>query len=151
MPDKLSKYKRIEKQLAQMFTKILNPISRMATVAALLHHKFSKFYWTGFYLFEDRNLIIGPYQGTLACMVLTKHTGVCWSAVDREKSIIVPDVHKFPGHIACDEKTNSEIVVLMKDPNGVIKGVLDIDSTDFDSFDENDLKGLEKIVKLIYQ
>jgi GAF domain-containing protein len=94
--------------------------------------------------------MVGPYQGTVACIKLARNTGVCRAAINSNETVIVPDVHKFPGHIACDSKTNSEIVVPLKDNSGKIIGVLDVDSREFDSFDETDKEGLEKIAQLIY-
>ena len=128
-----------------------NPLSAMATAVAILHNKMDHFYWTGFYLLDDKGeLMVGPYQGTVACIRLAKDTGVCWAAINKKETVIVPDVHKFPGHIACDSKTNSEIVIPLRDKDGKITGVLDVDSRRFNSFDEIDKEGLERIVGLIY-
>ena len=147
---KEGRYGRIYRQLEKLLEPHDNPLSAMATIAAVLHNKMDYFFWTGFYLLDDKvELMVGPYQGTVACIKLARDTGVCWAAINRGQTVIVPDVHKFPGHIACDSKTNSEIVVPVKDENGKIIGVLDVDSRDFDSFDETDKKGLEKIVHLI--
>ncbi len=147
---KEGRYGRIYRQLEKLLEPHDNPLSAMATIAAVLHNKMDYFFWTGFYLLDDKGeLMVGPYQGTVACIKLARDTGVCWAAINRGQTVIVPDVHKFPGHIACDSKTNSEIVVPVKDENGKIIGVLDVDSRDFDSFDETDKKGLEKIVHLI--
>ena len=121
----------------------------MATVAAILHHKMDGFFWTGFYLLRDGNLIVGPYQGPAACQVLPKDTGVCWTGINRGESIIVPDVEKFPGHIACDSRSKSEIVVPVRDNTGQVIAVLDVDSKQLNQFDETDAAGLEKIVGLI--
>ena len=122
----------------------------MATIAAVLHHKMKGFFWTGFYLLDDGELIVGPYQGSLACIVLKKDTGVCWAGINRAETVIVPDVHQFPGHIACDSRSNSEIVVPLRDASGHIIGVLDVDSTEFGTFDEVDAIWLEQIIKLIH-
>jgi GAF domain-containing protein len=121
----------------------------MATVAALLHHKMPHFFWTGFYLLDKGELIVGPYQGSLACLVLEKGKGVCWAAVQRRKTVIVPDVHKFPGHIACDSRSRSELVVPLFDENREIWGVLDVDSRSLDAFSNVDKEWLEKIVRMI--
>lgn len=147
---KKAKYKRITEQLTELFVKTENPAARMATISAILHNKFNYFFWTGFYLLDNGELTVGPYQGSLACLVLKKHTGVCWAGVDTGKTVIVEDVHKFPGHIACDCRSNSEIVVPLRDKTGLIIGVLDIDSEKFSTFDEVDGECLEKIVNLIY-
>jgi GAF domain-containing protein len=121
----------------------------MATVVALLHHKMG-FFWTGFYLLNDGRLLVGPYQGTVACQELEKNKGVCWAGINQEKTIVVPDVNQFPGHIACDSHSKSEISIPLKDKNGKILGVLDVDSKTLDSFDEVDAKALERIVGLIF-
>jgi GAF domain-containing protein len=121
----------------------------MATIAALLHNKMPHFFWTGFYLLEAGELVVGPYQGSLACMVLEKKKGVCWAGILRRMTIIVPDVHKFPGHIACDSRSNSEIVVPLFDEKNKAWSVLDVDSQNFNAFSEVDKEWLEKIVRLI--
>lgn len=146
---KARRYGRIREQLAGLFAKGGDPIARMATAAALLHAKMPGFSWTGFYLLRDGELTVGPYQGPLACMVLAAHTGVCWAGIDRGETVIVPDVHAFPGHIACDARSRSEIVVPLRDRSGSIVGVLDVDSTHLAHFDETDQAGLEPIVALI--
>jgi len=105
------RYKRIYEQLRGLFTKTNDKIARMATIVAVLHHKMPHFFWTGFYRIVDGELIVGPYQGPLACQVLEKNKGVCWACVNRKETIIVPDVEKFPGHIACDPRSKSEITV----------------------------------------
>jgi GAF domain-containing protein len=121
----------------------------MATVTALLFHKFPYYFWTGFYLLKEGELVVGPYQGPLACQVLEKEKGVCWAGILRGETIVVPDVHKFPGHIACDSRSNSEIVVPLLAPDGSVTGVLDVDSTDLNAFSEIDKVWLEKIVALL--
>ena len=121
----------------------------MATIAALLHHKMPHFFWTGFYMLFEGNLIVGPYQGPLACQVLEKEKGVCWASISRKKTLVIPDVHAFPGHIACDSRSNSEIAVPLFEDIGSVWGVLDIDSKEFDAFSELDGYWLEKITKLI--
>ena len=143
------RYGRIYEQLSGLLTATDNIISRMATVAAVLHHKMDGFYWTGFYLLNDGNLLVGPYQGPVACQVLAKHTGVCWTGINEQKTIIVPDVEQFPGHIACDSRSRSEIVIPVRNRDGQIIAVLDVDSNHLDQFDETDASGLEKIVGLI--
>jgi len=143
------RYKRIYEQLRELVLKTENKIARMATIAAILHHKMAQFFWTGFYILIDGELIIGPYQGPLACQILEKEKGVCWTGVTSKKTIIVPDVHKFPGHVACDSRSNSEIVVPLIDKENQVWGVLDVDSRKFDAFSESDKEWLEKIVKLI--
>lgn len=122
----------------------------MATITAVLHHKFDYYFWTGFYLLQEGELTVGPYQGPVACIRLKKDTGVCWAAINSKNAVVVPDVHLFPGHIACDSRSNSEIVVPLKNPKGEIVGVLDVDSKDLASFDEADKAGLERILTLVY-
>ena len=148
---KLRRYQRIRSQLAGELTKTDDPIARMATIVALLHHKQPRFFWTGFYrLAENGDLVVGPYQGTLACQVLPAGQGVCGASVARSETLVVPDVHAFPGHIACDGRSNSEIVVPVPDVEGTIVGVLDVDSTDLDHFDAVDAEQLEAIVAEVY-
>ncbi len=147
---KMARYGRIAAQLAELFVKTSDPLARMATTAALLHAKMPGFLWTGFYLLRDGELLVGPYQGPLACLVLPAHTGVCWAGIDRGETVVVPDVHAFPGHIACDSRSRSEIVVPLRDGQGRVVGVLDIDSQRPAHFDEADRAGLEPIVAMIY-
>jgi L-methionine (R)-S-oxide reductase len=146
---KKGRYGRMYKQLEELLSKPGNPESRMATTAALLHHHMKDFFWTGFYLLREGELVVQTYQGPLACQVLEKNKGVCWAGINQEKTIIVPDVHKFPGHIACDSRSRSEIVVPVRNHEGQITGVLDIDSKLPGNFDETDAHGLEKIVSLL--
>jgi GAF domain-containing protein len=143
------RYERIYEQLQGLFSKTENRTARMATTAALLHHKMHHYFWTGFYTLIEGELIVGPYQGPLACQVLEKKKGVCWASVEKEKTIVVPNVHKFPGHIPCDSRSNSEIVVPLLSGDSQVWGVLDVDSQKFDAFSEIDKEWLEKIVKLI--
>ncbi len=143
------RYKRIYNQLQELLLKTENKIARMATVAALLHPKMPHFFWTGFYILTKGELTVGPYQGSLACQVLEKKKGVCWAGIERKKTIIVPDVHKFPAHIACDSRSSSEIVVPLFNKDNQVWGILDVDSRKFDAFSEVDKEWLEKIVKLI--
>lgn len=146
---KEGRYSRIYEQLQDLLKATPNKDARMATVVAVLHHKMDYFFWTGFYLLDQGELIVRTYQGPVACQVLKKNTGVCWEGINRMQTIVVPDVHQFPGHIACDSRSNSEIVVPLFDQAGEVIGVLDVDSKDYGSFDETDAAWLEKIVKLI--
>ncbi len=143
------RYSRIYHQLQELLIQTKNRAARMSTIAALLHHKMPHFFWTGFYLLIDGDLIVGSYQGPLACQVLEKNKGVCWAGVNQSRTIIVPDVHKFPGHIVCDSRANSEIVVPLFDKNNCVWGVLDVDGRKLDAFSEVDKEWLEKIVELI--
>jgi GAF domain-containing protein len=124
------------------------PISLYANLSALLKQTLSDVSWVGFYLFNGTALYLGPFQGKVACVDITLDRGVCGLAARTKKTVIVPDVHKFPGHIACDEGSNSEIVIpLMK--NNQLIGVLDIDSYTFARFDKVDQTYLEKFVQSI--
>jgi L-methionine (R)-S-oxide reductase len=147
---KEGRYQRIIKQLEELTAKPGTPLSRMATVAAVLHHKMEYFFWTGFYLYEDDRLIVGPYQGPVACQELEKGKGVCWAAIIRDAAVVVPDVTLFPGHIACDSRSKSEITLPVKDKSGHIRAVFDADASDTNQFDETDERYLQQIIDLIY-
>ena len=146
---KEQRYERLYQQIRELIKEKKYPLARMATIVAVLHHKMEHHFWTGFYLLEDGELIVGPYQGPVACILLKKNTGVCWAGVNEEKPIVVPDVQQFPGHIACDSRSRSEIVVPLRNSEGKIRGVLDVDSKDLGSFDDVDAEWLEKILQLI--
>ncbi|MFN8208506.1 MAG: GAF domain-containing protein [Bacteroidales bacterium] len=148
---KEGRYARIYEQLVPLVQKTNVPLARMSTIVAVLHHKMEYFFWTGFYLLNEGDLVVGPYQGSLACQVLSRHTGVCWAAIDRRQAVVVPDVHAFENHIACDSRSNSEITIPLYDRNEEIIGVLDVDSKDFNSFDETDAQWLTKIAELVYR
>jgi GAF domain-containing protein len=150
MNEKLAgKYQRIINQLAELFEKTDDPEAHMATVCALLYHKFPKNFWVGFYFLKNGELTVKCYQGPLACQTLAKDKGVCWASINSKKTIIVSDVEKFPGHIACDSRSRSEIVVPVFNGIGNVIGVLDIDSDKPDSYSETDKKFLEKIINII--
>ena len=148
------RYARIATQLTELFQEgpkaADDPVARMATVCALLHHKMPHYFWTGFYLLRDDRLVVGPYQGPVACAVLPGPEGVCWAAVTRGGTVVVPDVHAFPGHVACDGRSRSEIVVPLRQTDATIVGVLDVDSDRPDAFTDSDREGLERIVALVY-
>jgi GAF domain-containing protein len=144
-----ARYDRIHDQLVELFEKNDDPVARMATISALLHHKMPHFFWTGFYRMIDGKLKVGPYQGPLACAVLDGPEGVCWACVNRRASIVVPDVHAFEGHVACDERSQSEVVVPVFHGDELV-AVLDVDSDRPDAFTDTDRVGLEKIVGLIF-
>lgn len=152
--DTEKKYKRYERLYQQIDGLIKNKsylTANMATIVAVLHHKMDYFFWTGFYMLTEGELIVGPYQGPVACILLKKDTGVCWAGINQKETIVVPDVEKFPGHIACDSRSQSEIVVPLRDPSGKILGILDIDSSSLNSFDHVDAEWLEKILKLLWK
>lgn len=147
---KSGRYERLYEQIEILLKKSNNPYSNMATIVAVLHHKMNYFFWTGFYLLNEGKLQVGPYQGSLACIDLPENTGVCWKGICDEKPVIVSDVHQFPGHIACDSRSNSEIVVPVFDKKGQIMGVLDVDSDQKNSFDAVDAEWLSKIVAMVF-
>jgi GAF domain-containing protein len=147
---KTNLYERIYLQIKDLCSATDNPYSRMATINAILHHKMPINFWTGFYMLDGEELVVGPYQGTLACLKLKRNTGVCWSAINLKKSVVVADVSKFPGHISCSPLSKSEIVVPLRDLSGRITGVLDIDSKELGAFDDDDRVSLEKLVVLVY-
>jgi L-methionine (R)-S-oxide reductase len=146
---KRRRYSRIKEQLAGLLIRTDDRLARMATVAALLHHKMDGFFWTGFYFVRGNRLVVGPYQGPVACQELEHNKGVCWAAVNRNEIIMVEDVDKFPGHIACDARSKSEIVVPVRNKNNEVFAVLDIDSSRYANFDRVDATGLEEIVAMI--
>jgi L-methionine (R)-S-oxide reductase len=146
---KESRYKRLLEQIGELLKKSSDGTAHMATVSAVLYHKMEYFFWCGFYRLVDGELVVGPYQGPVACQILKKNTGVCWAGVNEKKTVVVPDVEKFPGHIACDSRSKSEIVVPVKDKHNEVIAVLDIDSDAYNSFDDVDAKYLEMIVALL--
>jgi GAF domain-containing protein len=143
------RYRRLHVQLAALSDKTPDPVARMATIAALVFHKFDYFFWCGFYRLVQGELVVGPYQGPLACQVLAKGRGVCWAGINQSRTIVVPDVTQFPGHIACDSRSRSEIVVPFRDGSGNVAGVLDADSDRLAQFDDVDARRLEEIVALL--
>lgn len=147
---KEGRYSRIYNQLTELVKKSNSPTARMATIIAVLHHKMDTFFWTGFYLIENGEMTVNIYQGPVACQVLEKNKGVCWAAFNKKETVVVEDVHQFPNHIACDSRSNSEIVVPLKNRNGEIIGVLDVDSKEKAAFDKVDARWLEKILNLIH-
>jgi L-methionine (R)-S-oxide reductase len=146
---KQGRYTRIVIQLNSLLTKTVDPIARMATISAILYHKMDYFFWCGFYRVDGKKLIVGPYQGPAACQVL-EGKGVCIASVEKREPVIVQDVEKFPGHIACDSRSKSEIVVPVYDSEGNLVAVFDVDSKELDSFDDTDRIFLEKIVKQVF-
>ena len=147
--NKKEKYAEVFRMIQSVVEGESDIIANMANVAALLHEEFG-FWWTGFYRVEQesKQLVLGPFQGPVACTRIPFGKGVCGTAWERAETVIVPDVHQFPGHIACSSASNSEIVVPVFQGKKVI-AVLDIDSTEFNTFDQTDKEWLEKIVSLI--
>lgn len=120
----------------------------MATINSVLANKFPYYFWTGFYRNISGRLVVGPYIGTVGCLRIEFGRGVCGTAAARRETVIVPDVEQFPGHIACDSRSRSEIVVPVFNTRGELLAVFDVDSTELASFDEDDRAGLEKICAL---
>lgn len=150
MSKKLEKYDRLYEQIRQYVVTTENIWARLATIEAVLHHKMQAFFWTGVYVLEDGELIVRSYQGPVACQKLKQHTGVCWAAVDSGETVIVGDVSDFPGHIACNPASKSEIVIPLRDAEGKIFGCLDVDSDRSQAFDTEDEQGLRKVLSLMY-
>ena len=143
-------YRRVTKEIRATLEGETDLIASMATIACLLHHSFDHLFWTGFYrVVAPGELLIGPYQGTLGCLHISFDRGVCGAAARREETIVVPNVHQFPGHIACDSNSKSEIVVPVFNERDEMIAVLDVDSTEYDAFDEVDKRHLEEIVTFL--
>jgi L-methionine (R)-S-oxide reductase len=139
-------YALIHAALAQLLGEERDVVASMATASSLLHHGFG-FLWTGFYRVVSPSLLrVGPYQGTVGCLEIRFGSGVCGTAAADRRTVIVPDVHDFPGHITCDPRSRSEIVVPVMDSQGALIAVLDIDSDHPRAFDDRDRAGLERVV-----
>ena len=150
MNTKEEKYSEIYPQLLSIVEGEPDLIANMANIAALLHEQFS-FWWTGFYRVESEDmLVLGPFQGPVACTHIKKGRGVCGTAWSEDTTQVVPDVEQFPGHIACSSESKSEIVVPVHDTSGRVFAVLDIDSSEYSTFDHIDQKWLEKICEDIF-
>lgn len=148
--DKADRYAEIGKEIAAVIEGEPSRIARMASIASLLHHAFEHYFWTGFYLVDpDKGdeLVVGPYQGTTGCLRIPFGRGVCGTAAAEKRTLIVRDVEAFPGHIACDVRSRSEIVVPVLDGQGTLIAVLDVDSDRPGAFDEADRTGLEAILR----
>ena len=146
--EKAEKYRLLERQVAALLEGETDVIAKMANVAAVLHETFG-FWWTGFYRVAGDELVLGPFQGPVACMHIPFGKGVCGTAWKRNETVVVPNVEQFPGHIACSSASRSEIVVPVHGPDGAVTAVLDIDSDRLATFDEEDKVWLEKIVTLL--
>jgi len=157
-PDRLSaekaeRYREVADQIAAVLAGEPDRTARMATVAAMLHQAFDRFFWTGFYVVDPGKtdeLVVGPYQGTLGCLRIAFGRGVCGAAAVSRRTQIVEDVHAFPGHIACDSRSLSEIVVPVLDASGALIAVFDVDSTELAAFDRTDGEGLERILEDVF-
>lgn len=146
--EKVEKYKLLLEQIKSLTEGETDVVAKMANVAAVIHSEMG-FWWTGFYRVVGGELVLGPFQGPVACMHIPFGRGVCGTAWKQGETIVVPDVEQFPGHIACSSESRSEIVVPVFSGSGEITAVLDIDSRELGTFDEVDKEWLEKIVKVI--
>ena len=151
--DKAEAYRQLAEEISSVVAGETSQIARYASAACLMALAFKpRFFWTGFYLVDPlkaNELVVGPYQGTLGCLRIPFGKGVCGHVAATRQPIIVPDVHAFPGHIACDSASNSEIVVPVFYADGSLAAVLDIDSTEYDAFDAVDQAGLVEICRTL--
>ncbi|MBR6377334.1 MAG: GAF domain-containing protein [Oscillospiraceae bacterium] len=146
----MTDYNLLNSQLAALVEGIPHPISNLANAAALLWHSLPNLNWAGFYLLEGDILVLGPFQGKTACIESPLGRGVCGTAAREDKTQLVPDVHAFRGHIACDSASNSELVVPLR-KNGEVVGVLDLDSPSLNRFTEEDRIGLEAFAAILQE
>ena len=144
----MTNYKLLHQQLLSLTEGVGDTISNLANASALLFHTLEGLNWAGFYLYKEGALLLGPFQGKTACTKIPMGKGVCGTAAEKGETIVVPDVHAFPGHIACDGDSNSEIVIPLY-LRGSLYGVLDIDSPVFDRFSEEDREGLERFARAL--
>ncbi len=143
-------YRKAGKEILKRLQYERDMIANLGNTSAILNEFMEDINWVGFYLFKNNQLILGPFQGKAACVRIAIGKGVCGTAFEKEMTLIVPDVHKFPGHIACDDRSNSEIVIPVMCGDKKI-GVLDIDSPIKNRFDETDQKYLEEIVEFLVE
>ena len=152
--DRRGRYAELSDEVAAVLEGEGDPTARMATVAAMLHAAFpERFLWTGFYVVDaarGTELVVGPYQGALGCLRIAFGRGVCGAAAERGETLVVDDVDAFPGHIACDSRSRSEIVVPVRDGAGRLLAVLDVDSAQPAAFDADDRTGLEAITARVF-
>jgi GAF domain-containing protein len=151
--DKATRYGELAGEIAAVLDGEPNHVARMSTVASMLAQSFPQFFWTGFYVVDlerPHELVVGPYQGTLGCLRIAFGRGVCGTSAAERRTIIVPDVDAFPGHIACDSRSRSEIVVPVFDGHGRLIAVLDVDSAELDAFDDVDALWLQRIVSEMF-
>lgn len=146
---KADKYRELMPQLEALVKNEKDVIANMANISAALWQTFH-FFWVGFYRVVDEELVLGPFQGPIACTRIRRGRGVCGSAWKEGKTLVVPDVDQFPGHIACNSASRSEIVVPVRNQVGEITAVLDIDSDQLDSFDKTDVLYLERVVSFLF-
>ncbi len=144
----MTDYTEINAMLASIIEGIPYTMTNLANASALLNEKLENINWVGFYTIKDGKLVLGPFQGKVACTIIPMGKGVCGTAAATDSTQLVPDVHKFAGHIACDSASNSEIVIPLHRNNAVF-GVLDIDSPLFDRFSKQDKEGLEQFARIL--
>lgn len=149
MNAKVKKYQRLSAQIKGLLDKSPGLVAQMSTINAILYHKMQNFFWVGFYFVSEEILEVGPYQGAVACQILKKPNGVCWASVIKQEAIIVENVEEFPGHIACDSRSKSEIVIPVKNSDGKVIALFDVDSDKLNQFNEEDKNGLSHIISLI--
>lgn len=142
-------YDELNLQLEGLICGVPHKVANMANASALLYDSLPELNWAGFYLIEDGKLVLGPFQGKPACIEIPLGSGVCGTAAKENRTVVVADVHTFPGHIACDCASNSEIVVPLRAADGSVFGVLDIDSPVYGRFREDDRIGLERFARTI--
>ena len=147
--DKNEKYRLLTKQISALIEGETDSVAVMANVCAAIHEMMG-FFWTGFYRVKNGELVLGPFQGPVACMHIGFGRGVCGTAWKQRKTIVVPDVEQFPGHIACSSLSRSEIVVPVFSKDGEVQAVLDIDSKELATFDDTDRQYLEEICRMIH-
>ena len=151
--DKAARYAEVAAEIASVLDGEPDRVARMATVASMLKHTFDYYFWAGFYVVDPgkpEELVVGPYQGTLGCLRIAFGRGVCGAAASSLKTQIVEDVHAFPGHIACDSRSLSEIVAPVLDAHGRLIAVFDVDAVELAAFDQTDAEGLERILKAVF-
>ena len=151
--DKAARYAEVEAEILAVLDGEPDRVARMATVSSMLADAFPAFFWTGFYVVDAAKgdeLVVGPYQGTLGCLRIPYGRGVCGAAAAERRTQIVEDVHAFPGHIACDSRSASEIVVPVLDPSGALIAVLDVDATEKAAFDAVDAEWLERLMGKLF-
>jgi L-methionine (R)-S-oxide reductase len=146
-----AKYKLLIKQLKELLNQKDHELSNLSNLTSALNETFNKISWVGFYLYDKEKLYLGPFQGKVACTTIEIDNGVCGTAAAKKETIIVPDVDKFPGHIACDSDSKSEIVLPIIKKDGELFGVLDLDSSEYNSFNDTDKIYLQEICKFLVE
>ncbi len=149
-PSKGEFYEFLASQLSHLLADERDLIANAANTSALLFHSLTELNWVGVYLLKEDELVLGPFQGKPACVRIAVGKGVCGTAAARRETVLVPNVHEFPGHIACDSASNSEIVIPLVKKDGLI-GVLDLDSPSFGRFDDDDALGLNRLAQILIE